>query len=132
MLFLLFSGEMSIFYLYVVGEFNWTYTKYGLYNTYRFLVNIVGGSSKVLSTLSSCDVTFSFLLDVPKTAHHIPSLGCVDLLHKCHNCFGQYASVKFHQSGPATQNLISSNEVMTELRQYINNGNVFAYSHKNC
>ena len=58
-LFLLFSGEMSIFYLYVVGEFNWTYTKYGLYNTYRFLVNIVGGSSKVLSTLSSCDGTFS-------------------------------------------------------------------------
>ena len=50
---------MSIFYLYVVGEFNWTYTKYGLYNTYRFLVNIVGGSSKVLSTLSSCVVTFS-------------------------------------------------------------------------
>jgi len=37
-----FSGEMSVIYLYVVSEFNWTYSEYGYYNTYRFVVNIVG------------------------------------------------------------------------------------------
>jgi hypothetical protein len=33
---------MSVFYLYVVDQFDWTYTQYGLYNTYRFVINIVG------------------------------------------------------------------------------------------
>ena len=33
---------MTIFYYYVVAQFDWTYTKYGLYNTYRFVVNIIG------------------------------------------------------------------------------------------
>ena len=33
---------MSVFYLYVVSEFDWSYSVYGYYNTYRFVVNIVG------------------------------------------------------------------------------------------
>jgi len=39
---------MSFLYLFVSKEFKWTYTDYGIYNTYRFLVNIAGKSHRIL------------------------------------------------------------------------------------
>ncbi len=35
-------GEMSVFYLYLINVFDYTFSEYGYLNTYRFLVNLVG------------------------------------------------------------------------------------------
>ena len=35
-------GELSILYLFLIQAFNWTYSQYGYFSTFRFLVNIIG------------------------------------------------------------------------------------------
>ena len=35
-------GEMSVLFLFVTKVFKWTYTEFGLWSTYRFIVNLAG------------------------------------------------------------------------------------------
>ena len=44
-------GEMSIFLLFARNVFLWNNTTYGLYNMYRFVINIVGKYLNIVNTL---------------------------------------------------------------------------------